>query len=473
MSPQLPRPLLILGTLALASAGASAQQLDILGFGRAQGITPDGSTVLGSVGDDGSPVDTWFWTDVGGGSLTTIGGEQAKALSFDAWTVLGGGNASGWEAAMLWSNGSGWSSLGGFGPDCQGMLSVPSDLSWDGSTAVGLAYNGCTTAPFKWTSFAGLTPLPTIGTSARPYAISGSGDTIGGWDGSGFNIRKACIWFPDGTQKLILVGVAPNLGGQGEVHGFNSDGTIAVGGAEWISGLGAFKWDAVNGPQYLGELPGTPGAMGVAVSEDGKTVVGNSGANGGFDDCWIWTKQDGMRSVDTVLADLGLAFPSGGSAFYVSDMTPDGRKLTGAFKTSPGGAEMGFLLTLPDPCGFTEYGAGAAPANVLSLSGTGSTSVGATPTFVTAGASSANVVVALSLGSGSLPLAGGMLLVDASKVVATLTVPVVAGTASLPLPLPINPNLAGTSLFLQSLSFDPTQPGWLAFSNGLDLTICP
>ena len=219
-------------------------------------------------------------------------------------------------------------------------------------------------------------------------------------------------------------------------------------------------------------MPGHFGAIGVAVSEDGKTVVGRtSGPFGGSTAGWIWTEADGMRSINQVVSDLGLAFPPGSDAVYVSDMTPDGKYIVGAFEN--GGSEVGFRLTMPDDCGFKAYGAGASPANVLTLSGAGSTTVGATPNLVTTGLNSPNAVVALALDDGSLPFGGGVLLLDATKVIATLTVPTVAGTATLPLPLPNDPNLAGASLFVQSLSFDIAQPAWLAFSNGLELTICP
>ena len=472
------KPVLLLSALVLASSAAQAQSLEILGTGRAMDITTDGTKVLGGLVDGGSANDVWIWSDTGGaGTYNYIGGADPRAMSFDGSTVLGGGDATGNYEAMLWSAGSGWTPMGGAGPDCQGVISRPQDLTWSGFEAVGTANNGCLSGfGFKWTLGSGMAQLSTLLGSAQPLVISGVGNAIGGYDASGFNIKKASLWYPDGTQKLILAGVAPNNGGQGEVRGLSSDGIYAVGGAEWVSGLGAFRWDAVNGPEYLGELPGFVGAMGEAVSEDGKVIVGNSGAYGAPEKGWIWTEQDGMRSVEDVAASLGLAFPAGAVVSYVGDVSIDGRKVVGAFHTGFGTAETGFILNLPPasaPCGFTEYGAGAAPANVLALTGSGSTDVGTTPMIETTGASSLNVILALSVAQGSLALADGMLLLDASQIVATLKVPVVAGTAVLPLPLPNDPNLGGASLFLQALSFDPTQAGWLAFSNGLELTICP
>jgi hypothetical protein len=39
--------------------------------------------------------------------------------------------------------------------------------------------------------------------------------------------------------------------------------------------------------------------------------------------------------------------------------------------------------------------------------------------------------------------------------------------------IPNNPIWAGTSIYAQGLAFEPSQPGLLALSNGLRLTLCP
>ena len=65
------------------------------------------------------------------------------------------------------------------------------------------------------------------------------------------------------------------------------------------------------------------------------------------------------------------------------------------------------------------------------------------------------------------------MLIDPASILLSLPVAVVAGTGSVSLPVPANPNLAGFAVHVQAVMADAAQPAGWAFSNGLSLVICP
>ena len=126
-----------------------------------------------------------------------------------------------------------------------------------------------------------------------------------------------------------------------------------------------------------------------------------------------------------------------------------------------------------DSCGFSEYGLAAAPANVLSLTGTGSGQPGTSVDLVTSSAPATGVFTALAVGRGNLPFGDGVILVNPLTVTPLFFNPTVGGLSTLTLPLPSNPNLVGLELDFQSFGIDGAQAGGIAFSNGVALVVCP
>ena len=118
------------------------------------------------------------------------------------------------------------------------------------------------------------------------------------------------------------------------------------------------------------------------------------------------------------------------------------------------------------------YGTGTGGANVLSLSGSGSASPGGTVTATSQGVVGPTVTTVLSLSPASVPLFGGTLLVGlgAQAFTAKLT-PAVAGMSAVDFPVPADPALLGTHVFVQSAAEDGAQPAGWALSNGLHVAI--
>lgn len=143
---------------------------------------------------------------------------------------------------------------------------------------------------------------------------------------------------------------------------------------------------------------------------------------------------------------------------------------------TPGAVNLGQVFTsaCSAPCGLVEYGHGAAPANVMALSGAGSPDLGqsftltATPSFAPGG------FLAICSQQADFPLFGGQALVDPTKQLFALKFAVLSGGSSTwTLDVPTTPTLAGLVVYTQALALDPAQAGGYALSNGVEITLCP
>lgn len=130
--------------------------------------------------------------------------------------------------------------------------------------------------------------------------------------------------------------------------------------------------------------------------------------------------------------------------------------------------------TCPTGCGFTTYGLAAAPSHRLGLVGNGDPRVGGLIDVEAFNLGAAPIAgVFLSTTAGSLPFYGGQLLVGPAGFIGLIVLPAVDGESGFELPLPNDSGIAGLSLFVQVAAPDAQQSQGVAFSNGLQLTICP
>jgi hypothetical protein len=128
-------------------------------------------------------------------------------------------------------------------------------------------------------------------------------------------------------------------------------------------------------------------------------------------------------------------------------------------------------VTFAADCGFEAYGA-PAPANVLSLAGFGLPRAGGRLVVETAPAPAAGAFTAYGFAPADLPLLGGRVLVDLSTLGGVFATPTFNGTATAQFPLPNSAAVAGLDVYLQSFALDGSQPGGIAFSNGVRARLC-
>lgn len=179
--------------------------------------------------------------------------------------------------------------------------SYPSEaraVSADGSVVVGSSGSPEGQRAFIWTVDGGMTALevPTgqlwtwandVSADGR-YVVGDAGSSFGqsaGWEG----IR----WRVGGGMDRLAVS------GKGVwAKGVSADGSVVVGSAGDL----AYRWTQTGGMEYIGTLYDTMlnhRSHASAVSDDGRTIVGDSNGDDGYGNsaqsAFIWTLDEGMR----------------------------------------------------------------------------------------------------------------------------------------------------------------------------------
>ena len=424
----------------------------------ANDVTPDGKVVVGTWNfGDGF---IWRWQE--DPAPTIVLGGDIVAVSDDGSVVAGNWNDPGLGAtvAAIWTEAGGWQSLGWL--DICGSRSTAYDISGDGTTVVGLGWKNCSGRGFRWTQATGMVELQSlVNGNNRCSAISGDGSALGGFAQGTFN-RTPAYWDAS-TAGVVL---DPNF--EGEVYGFNEDGSASVGTLYFGSGstYDAFVRDAGTGVvTNLGSLHSNWGGSATDLSEDGSVVVGYD-VNGLSREAWVWTSSDGIISLNDRLAAGGI---TGIDPLYVCRaVSDDGKVIVG------GGADGG------GPFGFGGFIAGLEDlpwTNLFNgLAGTG----GLTPRLLGEGALTAGSATLLALDDAranssawavlgftelSAPFKSGVLVPNPDLLLGPFTTNAFGSltlAAAWPAGLP-----SGFETWWQHWIQDPAAPKGFAASNGL------
>lgn len=455
--------LMVLAGLSVATPVAAQQLVNLPPGSWANDVTPDGEIVVGSY----SSVDGFIWRWRVDPAPTVVPGGVITGVSDDASVLCGDiadPNGSGLSVAAVWTQATGWQSLGtlpGAGTSC-GNLSSALGISDDGTAIVGLAWdNGCEATGFRWTAAAGMQPLQLLsyGGGDRCSAISGDGSVMGGF-GKGTAGRTPAYWSPTGAGVILN----PNI--QGEVYGFNHDGSKSV-GTRWFAGgnYSAFILDRQTGVfTNLGQLSSTWAAAASDLSDDASVIVG-------FDyfslsrKAWVWTASDGIISLNDRLSALGIA---GAPALQVCRaVSADGSVIVGGAGLAGGAlGSAGFIVEIPKTK-WTNLGHGLAGTNGMpKLVGTG-TLVAASTTNVTLtqGKPLSPAALVLGMSNAQLPFKQGVLAPFPNWI---FSFPALSGAGSLSLSFKWPGGMpGGFSMYWQFLVSDPSAPAGIALSNAL------
>ncbi len=307
----------LLSTTAMASSGTftnsgTITNLGLLSggtFSRANGVSGDGSVLVGTA-SNASPSNNnraFRWTS--GGGMVSLGllsgGNQSygTAVSDDGSVVVGGANdETGFLRAFRWTSGDGMVSLGILSG---GSQSYGTAVSGDGSVVVGQANDASFETAFRWTSGGGMVSLGLLsgGTFSIANGASGDGSVVVGYadDTSGNN--KAFRWTSGGG--MVNLGLFSG-GNQSYSTAVSSDGSVVVGGADDASGtISAFRWTSGGGMVSLGILSGGSFSQATGVSGDGRVVVGaaNDAISG---TAFRWTSATGIQNLNTLLTNAGV-----------------------------------------------------------------------------------------------------------------------------------------------------------------------
>jgi uncharacterized membrane protein len=223
------------------------------------------------------------------------------------------------------------------------------DISYDGGIITGETYTGfLTAAAFSWNN-GSLTALYNSGVQTLGWGMSHDGQTYAGTYG-GFP-SQAFLYSEAGFELLGDIPGGPEWSGANALSG---DGTTAVGyGSDhdnFQDQYQATRWTRDTGMVGLGRLPGTRLSSAFGVSRNGSTVVGYCWDSGNSlaEKAFIWTPAEGMRDLKAVLQSQGVDLTGWrlNIAYAVSD---DGRTIVG--NASFGFHSEAFVAHLAATCG--------------------------------------------------------------------------------------------------------------------------
>ncbi|MEO8699384.1 MAG: hypothetical protein ABI867_05045 [Kofleriaceae bacterium] len=251
--------------------------------------------------------------------------------------------------AGLWTA-TEWLDLGSpFAAGCDQDQSGAFDISADGETMVGLAWNGCSPRAFRWTAATGFTTLQQLGTgfdggapNNRATVISDDGQVTAGFAQNGAADRSPAIWHADGTGLLLT---PDDHETPGEVMAINADGTRVAG----MIGLDGFAWSAATGIVMLERFPEALPSDTVfpnTQSGDGEFVFGGVGdIFFTLPTAFVWSARTGMRPVVAVAREAGITISEDTLLFSVLGASADGLVLVGTAMV--GRQPKTFVLRLP------------------------------------------------------------------------------------------------------------------------------
>ncbi len=317
------------------------------------GMSDDASIVVGT-GYFGAP--NLYYTEASGVAVIGDGCSNGlPAISGDGGTVLGCHvDQNGNENAAKWLGGTSWQDLGseaGAVP-CGTSLSGAYGVNQNGSLGVGLLWRAqvCHANAGTWDLVNGgpATVLPTLfdGPATRANAVNADGSVIVGWQDQLNGERSAAKWV-NGVPELILTD-AGEL--NGEAMAVSADGKVIVG-----SGYANFGHSAWISREGEGVSPLGGGKQGrrkrtyfaLDVSNDGQIVVGFIRGGHFKERAFLWRDHKGVLLQDFIV-NQGAVVPDGWTLMVSSIISPDGNTIYGWGINPSGSIEM-FKVGLNTP----------------------------------------------------------------------------------------------------------------------------
>lgn len=317
--------------------------------------------------------------------------------------------------------------------------------------------------------------------------LSGSGGGVLAFTESpssnGWRIRYYSSWnWDDGPGTSIsgidLQGVACHEYGHAIGLGHSNSGGATMFAS--ISGTGvaarSINADDAAGMQaaYGVAAASKPRITGYSVAGSTVTVTG-SGFDGTGNQIWftqagaggngVPIKVTGLTSSGTTLTAT-IPATAGPGDILVRRNSTGNSGLSNAWPFDPG--------SVTPSCGMSQYGVGLGGGNIATLDSSSAGAVGTTAAMDLTNFNSGTVgQLIVSLSQASIPFAGATILVNYVNPPATFNFSAPSGSATVNVPIPNNPGIAFLPIYMQAGAPDGSLPGGWAFSNGVQLVICP
>jgi len=366
-----------LALMLLAAGPASAQLFIGLGdlpgstFGsRAFGVSANGRVVAGYSSSELAPEREPFrWTAAGMQGLGLLPGAffaTCNGVSPDGSAIVGemvGASSQ----AYRWTLATGLEGLGVLAGDSSSEALAASD---GGAVVVGESQDPLGPRhAFRWSEGAGMQPLGFLAGGDRSVAqgVSADGDVVVGYGSSSNGANEAFRWTASESVPPPLpqgLGDLADGGFSSAATSISADGLVVVGAGESAAGQNAIRVTAADGMTSLGN----PHAVAYAASGDGSLIVGEADfLLGPTDEAFLWDAAHGMRRLATVLVNdlhLDLSDWSLGPARGIS---ADGNTIVG-WGTHTDGRVEAWLARLPEPDAAASQAAAVAALAALARS---------------------------------------------------------------------------------------------------------
>lgn len=273
--------------------------------GVAEGVSGDGSVIVGTTRELPSPVHAVVWN-----------GETTKTIDSGPGPPFIGANAVSDDGSVV-------AGTGLFVSCCEADVFLEAFRWTQDQGQIGIGHGDILQGDIV----------------TRGLGISGDGNVIVGLDYR--RIRRAFLWTLQGGK--VLLGDESVLS---RAEDASFDGSVIVGR---MGDSEAFRWTLAEGMVGLGDLPGG-GFFSIAnaVSADGSVVVGSSESQSG-EEAFIWDQGRGMRGLSGILSTGGIDL-TGWTLSEAADVSADGRTIVGT-GINPDGNTEAWIAHIPEPSG--------------------------------------------------------------------------------------------------------------------------
>jgi uncharacterized membrane protein len=320
----------------LAAAQAPAADLTVIQAtgGFMTGVSADGSVVSGY----GAQYFYWTkatGTIFIGGIPPGIQGAGGSTEMSDDGTRLCGNvlNDLGKAEAAVFDIPTGtWQQIGNLGSNCDINSSTAWGMSGDGRTVVGGVYPSfCTHRAMRWSEGGTMgTLFSWFGWTTRANSTNQDGSVVIGWQDIDTGFRQGCAWI-NGVQSRIA---SPTGTRMGEANACTADGTTVFGFGDFGDGNGQvpYRWTAATKAVPLGPDPELAPGYATGCSADGSVVScffrwGPPAISG---EGYAWIQGRGFVALEVLATENGLTVPDGVRLSLPLAVSADGKTIVGS-----------------------------------------------------------------------------------------------------------------------------------------------
>jgi uncharacterized membrane protein len=272
-------------------------------------------------------------------------------------------NSQGKVEAAIYDIAAGeWQSLGNLGGSCDINASTAWGISSDGSTVVGGVYpSACSHRAMRWSQSTSMGTLYSwFGWTTRANSANADGSVVVGWQDIDTGFRQGCLW-TNGVQTRLA---SPTGVRMGEAGCCTQDGSTVFGFGNFNDGNGQvpYRWTSATKAVPLGPSPNPASGYATDCSADGSVIAcffrwGPPAVSG---EGYAWISGRGFVELEVLAEESGAVVAPGVRLSLPLAVSADGKTIVGAGRSDAG--QVIFVLDM-----HSERGACPADLNLDSV----------------------------------------------------------------------------------------------------------